>query len=81
MSDSDPVASELFDSIVLDKTMDDGYFRLFYLRLWQAVEDAKKHLGVPGLLNAGDVVAGERAPRELKDYRNAIAHWHTGRID
>ena len=81
MSDSDPVASELFDSIVLDKTMDDGYFRLFYLRLWQAVEDAKKHLDVPGLLNERDVVAGERAPRELKAYRNAIAHWHTGRID
>ena len=81
MSDPDPVATELFDSIVLDKTNDDGYLRLWYLRLWQAVVDAKKHLGQPGLLNKRDVIAGERAPTKLKAYRNSVAHWHTGRID
>ena len=81
MSESDPVASELFDSIVLDKTTDDGYLRLSYLRLWQAVEDAKKYLGQPELLNERDVIAGTLPPIELKAYRNAIAHWRTGRID
>lgn len=81
MSESEPVAEELFDSIVLETTVDDGYLRLTYLRLWQAVEDAKKHLGHPGLLNEKQVIGGNRAPSELKAYRNAIAHWYTGRID
>ena len=81
MSESKLEIAELFDSIVLDKTTDDGYLRLTYLRLWQAVEDAKKHLGQPGLLNEDRVIGGKRGPRELKAYRNAIAHWHTGRID
>ena len=47
MSDSEPAASELFDSILLDNTKDDSYLRLWYLRLWQALEDAKRHLGYP----------------------------------
>ena len=81
MSESEPAAAELFDSIVLDKTMDDGYLRLTYLRLWQAIEDSKRHLGQPGLLNEKEMIGGKRPPTELKTYRNAIAHWHTGRID
>ena len=81
MSESEPAAAELFDSIVLDKTIDDGYLRLTYLRLWQAIEDSKRHLGQPGLLNEKEVIGGKRPPIELKTYRNSIAHWHTGRID
>ena len=81
MSDSEPAMAELFDSILLDKTKDDGYLRLWYLRLWQALEDTKKYLGYPQLDNLGTVVAGEKTPKELKEYRNAIAHWQTGRID
>ena len=81
MTDSDPAERELFDSMVLEKTKDDGYFRLWYLRLWQALDDAGKHLGYPQISNIGEVIAGKRTPREIKDYRNDIAHWHTGRID
>ena len=81
MSDSEPVAMEVFDSIVLDKTKDDGYLRLWYMRLWQAVEDAKRHLEEPELLNKEEVIAGKRTPKELKHYRNDIAHWNTGRIN
>lgn len=81
LSDSEPVAAELFDSIILDKTKDDDYLRLWYLRLWQALEDAKKYLGCPQLENLDTVLAGERTPKELKGYRNAIAHWYTGKID
>lgn len=81
MSDSEPTASELFDSILLDKTKDDGYLRLWYLRLWQALEDAKKHLGYPQLMNLYKILAGKRTPRELTEYRNDIAHWYTGTID
>ena len=80
-SDSEPAAAELFDSILLDKTKDDNYLRLWYLRLWQAAEDAKRHLGYPQLDNLDTVIAGKRTPKELTEYRNAIAHWYTGRID
>ena len=80
-ADSEPVAAELFDSILLDKTKDDGYLRLWYLRLWQALEDAKRHLGYPQLDNCKTVIAGTKTPKELTEYRNAIAHWYTGKID
>ncbi|WP_419937905.1 hypothetical protein [Candidatus Palauibacter sp.] len=81
MSDSDPVAMELFDALIIDKNQDDGYLRLSYLRLWQAMEDARRHVGQSGLLNERTIIAGKRTPVELKKYRNEIAHWHTGRID
>ena len=81
MKDSELSAKELFDSVVLGETMDDEDLRLWYLRLWQALEDARKHLGQRDLLNEEQVIAGNRAPKMLKDYRNDIAHWHTGRID
>ena len=80
MSDSAPAAPELFDSILLDKTEDDGYLRLWYLRLWQALDDAKKDLGYTQA-KIDTVIAGKRTLRELTEYRNDIAHWHTGRID
>ena len=81
MSDSDPVAMELLDSIVLDKTKDDSYLRLWYLRLWQSVEDAGGHLGRPQPWNNEKAIAGKRTPKELKSYRDDLAHWHTGRIN
>ena len=81
MSDSESATPELFDAILLDNTKDDCYLRLWYLRLWQALEDAKRHLGHPQLSNVRNVIAGKRTPKELTDYRNDIAHWHTGKID
>ena len=81
MADTDPTAAEVFDAMVLGKSTDDEYLRLAYLRLWQAVEEARKHLGVPGLLNERGAIGGKLAPKKLKDYRNAIAHWDTGKID
>ncbi len=65
----------------MDKTKDDGYLRLWYLRFWQALEDAKRRLGYLQLDNLDTVIAGERTPKELKEYRNDIAHWHTGKRD
>ena len=81
MSESEPVLTELFDSIVMDKTKDDNYLRLWYLRLWQALEDAGSHIGKPQLFNDDKVVAGKSTPKGLTGYRNDIAHWYTGRID
>ena len=80
-SDSEPTVPELFDSIILGKTKDDSYLRLWYLRLWQALEDAKRYLGYPQLDNLNTAVAGERTPAELREYRRDIAHWYTGKID
>ena len=81
VSESEPVLAELFDSIVMDKTKDDNYLRLWYLRLWQALEDTGSILGKPQPFNDNNIIAGTRSPKELLDYRNKIAHWHTGKID
>ena len=81
MSDPDPTARELFDSMVLGDTKDDGYLRLWYLRLWQALEDAGRHLGYPQLFNLTKGIGRKGTPKELKEYRNEIAHWYTGRIN
>lgn len=78
-----PQVAELIDSILLDKTQDDGYFRLWYLRLCQAIADAKRLLGHPKFeddTNA-NVIAGKLTSKELKDYRHNIAHWWTGNVD
>ena len=81
----DPVqfAGELFDSILLDKTKDEKYFRLQYLRLWQALEDSsiKKHLTKLQIRNYDKIIAGKKTPKELYRHRNDIAHWYTGEID
>ena len=79
--ESAPNALELFDSIVLDESEDDNFLRLWYLRLWQALDDTKGYLDHPQLWNSDAAIAGKHTPRELNDYRNRIAHWHTGRID
>ena len=81
LSEEEPTAKELFDAIVLDKTIDDGYLRLAYLRIWEAVDDAKKYLGEPALWNNTSIGDNRRSPKELKEHRNDIAHWNKGRID
>ena len=80
-SERNSAALELFDAIVLDQVDDDNYLRLWYLRLWQAVEDAKRHLGHPQIWNSDRPISGKLTPKALTDYRNRIAHWHTGRMD
>ena len=82
MSDSEPVALELFDSMVFAKSQSDEYLRLQYLRLWQAIEDAGDHLGQPQPFNNDrEVVAGKKTPTELRKHRRDLAHWYVGRID
>ena len=76
-----PQVAELIDSVLLDKTQDDRYFRLWYLRLWQAAADAKKLLGQPKFEDSPTVIAGKLTPKELKAYRHSIAHWWTGKVD
>ena len=76
-----PQVAELIDSVLLDKTQEDGYFRLWYLRLWQAAADAKRLLGQPKFGEDLTIIAGKLTPNELKNYRNSIAHWWTGKVD
>ena len=80
-SETKPQIDELIESILWDKTMDDRHFRLWYLRLWQGLADAKRLLGVPDLEERSDVIAGNLTAQELKNYRDSIAHWWTGQVD
>ena len=79
--ESHPSLNELFEALIFDKIDDDGESRLWYLRLWQAIEEAKGLLGYPQLWNSDIVIAGQKTPRELNEYRNNIAHWYTGRME
>ena len=68
MADSEQVVPELLDSLVIGDSQNDEYLRLWYLRLWEALKEAKEHLG-------GGPTNG------LTEHRNAIAHWRTAKID
>ena len=80
---SSPHIALLINSMYSDERKDDSYQRLNFLRLWQSmVEAGKKHFGYMGNIREDEVVvAGSRTLRELKDYRDDIAHWWTDTID
>ena len=75
-----PQIAELMEALLLDRSKDDKYFRLWYLRLWQALNDARKLIRV-NEFRSGEIVAGKKTINELRNYRNEIAHWWTGRLD
>ena len=75
-----PQIAELMEAVLLDRSKDDKCFRLWYLRLWQALNDARKLIRV-NEFRSGEIVAGKKTINELRDYRNKIAHWWTGRLD
>ena len=74
-----PHIALLVNSMYRDEYKDDAFERLHYLRLWESLnETAKKHLGYPeNFRNDSTIVAGKKSLRELKQYRNDIAHWWT----
>ena len=78
-----PHLALLVNSMYSDEYKDDAYQRLQYLGLWQSLSEA----GRPCLSYRGNiredstVVAGKHTLRELKDYRDDIAHWWTDAID
>ena len=78
-----PHLALLVNSMYSDEHKDDPYKRLQYLQLWQAMADAaKKSLGFHGDIRYDPItVAGNHTLEELKDYRNAIAHWWTDAIN
>ena len=76
-----PQVAELIDSILLDETKYERYFRLWYLRLWQAMADAKKILGQPDFEEEANAIERNLTPIQLREYRHSIAHWWTGNMD
>ena len=78
-----PHMALLINSMYRDEYKDDAYQRLQYLRLWQSLaEAARPCLGYPGKVGTDNVVvAGTKTLRELKEYRDDIAHWWTDNVD
>ena len=78
---SDQAIRELLYAVRLDKSRGDEYFRLWYLRLHQALVDLGIYCQNSDLKDYLDKLRKEKRWKELKDHRNAIAHYETGRAD
>ena len=78
-----PHMALLVNSMYRDEYGDDAYQRLQYLQLWQSLSEAARPcLGYSGDVGKDQVVlAGNKTLRELKDYRDDIAHWWTDTIN
>ena len=78
-----PHIALLVNSMYRDDYKDNAFERLHYLRLWESLNEAgEKHLGYQGNIREDNViVAGKKSLRELKQYRNDIAHWWTDTSD
>ena len=74
-----PHIALLIDSMYREEYEDDASQRLQYLRLWESLAEAgEKYLNYQGNVRTDNVVlAGKRSLRELKDYRDDVAHWWT----
>ena len=78
---ADPAVHELLAAIRLDKGGDDEYFRLWYLRLWQALVDVGLYCKHEEVRNHLDVLKEQHRWKDLSKHRNAIAHWWTNTVD
>ena len=78
-----PHMALLVNSMYSEEYKDDAYQRLQYLQLWQSLsEAARPFLGYSGNVREDNVaLAGNKTLKELKDYRDDIAHWWTDTID
>ena len=78
-----PHMALLVNAMYSDEHRDDAYQRLQYLQLWQSLsEAARPYLGYSGNVREDNVaLAGNKTLKELKDYRDDIAHWWTDTID
>ena len=78
-----PHIALLMNSMYRDEYKDNAFERLHYLRLWESLSEAgEKYLGYRGNIREDSViVAGKKSLRELKQYRNDVAHWWTDTCD
>ena len=72
---ADPAVKELLAAIRLDKARDDEYFRLWYLRLWQALTDVGLYCEQKEVRNHLQVLKDQQRWKDLTKHRTAIAHW------
>ena len=77
----DPEVSELLSAIRLDKARDDEYFRLWYLRLWQALVDVGIHGKDQAIKARLELLKTKQRWKDLTEHRVAIAHWWTEKVD
>jgi len=78
---SEQAIHELLYAVRLDKSRDDEYFRLWYLRLHQALVDLMDHCQNPDLKCYLKKLRKEQWWIDLNYHRNCIAHHHTERAD
>lgn len=78
-----PHIALLMNSMYRDEYKDSAFERLHYLRLWESLsETGEKLLGYQGNIREDNViVAGKKTLKELKRYRNDVAHWWTDTSD
>ena len=77
----DPAVSELLAAIRLDKVRDEEYFRLWYLRLWQALVDVGLYCKKQAVKDHLEKLKTQKRWKDLTEHRVAIAHWWTERVD
>ena len=78
---ADPAVNELLSAIRLDKARGDEFFRLWYLRLWQALRDTGEFSTSNSVKSHLATLRSQQRWKDLTDHRNAIAHWETARVD
>ena len=72
----------LVRSMYCEDAGDEAFQQLLYLHLWQSVIDTDGVLCPRAKLeNSDEAIVGDKTPRELKDYRDDIAHGRTDGID
>ena len=78
---TDPAVNELLAAIRLDKAGDEEYFRLWYLRLWQALVDVGLYCELEEVRNRLMVLKEQQRWKDLSKHRATIAHWSTDIVD
>lgn len=78
---TDPAVHELLAAIRFDKTGEEEYFRLWYLRLWQALVDVGLYCEQEKVRNHLEVLKEQQRWKDLSKHRTAIAHWSTDIVD
>ena len=77
----DPSVNELIASIRLDKAKGEEHFRLWYLRLWQALVDVGLYCKMQEVREHLEALKTQQRWKGLTDHRVAIAHWWTEVVD
>ena len=77
----DPAVNELLAAIRLDKAKDEEHFRLWYLRLWQALVDVGLYCQEQVVKDHLEGLRTQQRWKDLTKHRVAIAHWWTEIVD